>query len=74
LYDKGYHQFEALSSWHQEFGYKLALLTKNWPYDPQSSWVASSKFELIREYVNIESITFEKNEELIINFGLFEED
>ncbi len=63
-----------MSSWHQEFGYKLVLLTKNWPYDPQSSYVASSKFKLIGEYVNIESITFENNEELIIKFGFFEED
>jgi len=74
LYDKSYHQFEALSSWHQIFGYKLALVMKNWPYYPQSSCVTSSKFKLIGEYVNIESITFENNEELIINFGLFEED
>jgi hypothetical protein len=58
---------------HLVTDYKLALLMKNWPYDPQSSCVASSKFKLIREYVNIESITFEKNEELIINFGFFEE-
>jgi len=71
LYNKGYHQFEALSSWHQKFGKKLTLIMKNWPYDPQSSYVASSKFKLIGEYVNIESITFEDNEELIIKFGFF---
>jgi hypothetical protein len=36
--------------------------------------VVSSKVKLMKEYLDVENILLEENEDLLVEFGLFEED
>jgi hypothetical protein len=46
---------------------------KNWPKDPTFKCSNVSQFELIKECLDIENGLVEKNEEIIIDFNLFQE-
>jgi hypothetical protein len=47
---------------------------KNWPSDPRSRCVTSLGAKLMGKYLDVEDTLLKENEELLIKFGLFEED
>ncbi len=53
---------------------KLVLITKNQHDDLRLGCVFGSLVKLMEEYLDVEDILLEKNEELLLDASLFEED